>query len=294
MTLRLHIPTSLAVLLLCMAATLFGRLQDSMGPAAPSVRSVSTYPESETGLKSFLQDLLAASKSGDQENILSQLSNLTIPDHAVWFVKFFGPDEGRRLESRYEELLPDLPNKVSQSLQRALDQQRNDIKISVFQKPVDPSARFAHAITEAMLEPVTFYSANITGADQQSSTYLGYFVYVNGAFHYADTEVYQMLSTMPPLRIRQGAKVTAASIIRQDRPIYPEDARTNHIEGAVVLHAIIGVDGAVKELTVVSGDSTLAQAATDAVWKWRYKPTLLEGKPVVVDTTITVTFQLNR
>jgi periplasmic protein TonB len=95
-----------------------------------------------------------------------------------------------------------------------------------------------------------------------------------------------------PTRIKQGGNVTAASLINQTRPVYPPLARQARIQGSVVLHAIIDKDGKVAQLEVVSGHPLLVQAALDAVKQWRYKPTLLNGDPVEVDTTITVTFTM--
>ncbi len=95
-----------------------------------------------------------------------------------------------------------------------------------------------------------------------------------------------------PSRIKQGGNVTAASIITQTRPVYPALARQARIQGNVVLHAIIDKEGKVAQLEVVSGHPLLVQAALDAVKQWRYKPTQLNGDPVEVDTTITVTFTM--
>jgi protein TonB len=95
-----------------------------------------------------------------------------------------------------------------------------------------------------------------------------------------------------PARIKQGGNVTAASIVSQTRPLYPALARQARIQGNVVLHAIIDKDGKVAQLEVISGHPLLVQAALDAVKQWRYKPTLLNGDPVEVDTTITVTFTM--
>jgi len=95
-----------------------------------------------------------------------------------------------------------------------------------------------------------------------------------------------------PARIKQGGNVTAASIINQTRPLYPPLARQARIQGNVVLHAIIDKDGRVAQLEVISGHPLLVQSALDAVKQWRYKPTLLNGDPVEVDTTITVTFTM--
>jgi hypothetical protein len=61
----------------------------------------------------------------------------------------------------------------------------------------------------------------------------------------------------------------------------------------VVLHAVLAIDGSMKELLVVSGDPILAMAALRAICQWRYQQTLLNGEPVKVDTTISVIFRLH-
>jgi periplasmic protein TonB len=93
-------------------------------------------------------------------------------------------------------------------------------------------------------------------------------------------------------RIKLGGQVQAAKIISQSQPTYPALARQARIQGTVVLRAIIGTDGLVNELQVISGHPLLVQAALDAVKRWRYQPTLLNDQPVEVDTTISVIFVL--
>jgi len=97
----------------------------------------------------------------------------------------------------------------------------------------------------------------------------------------------------PPARIKQGGDVTAAAIITQTRPVYPPLARQARIQGTVVLHAIIDKEGKVAQLAIVSGHPLLVESALEAVKQWRYKPTMLNGDPVEVDTTIQVTFSMN-
>jgi protein TonB len=77
-------------------------------------------------------------------------------------------------------------------------------------------------------------------------------------------------------------------------PEYPKKARKKGVEGVVRLHAIIGKDGAVQELSVIYDDPLLTDAALKAVRQWRYEPMRLNGDPVEVDTTIDVSFSLNR
>jgi len=95
-------------------------------------------------------------------------------------------------------------------------------------------------------------------------------------------------------RIKQGGNVTAASLINKVNPVYPPLARQTRISGTVRLHAIIGKDGSIQQLEVLSGHPLLQQSALDAVRQWRYRPTLLNGEPVEVDTTIDVIFSLNQ
>ena len=85
-----------------------------------------------------------------------------------------------------------------------------------------------------------------------------------------------------------------AALKTKVQPEYPEEARKKGIAGTVRLHAIIARDGSVAQLEVISGDQLLVKSALDAVRQWKYRPTLLHGEPVEVDTTIDVIFSLNR
>ena len=95
-----------------------------------------------------------------------------------------------------------------------------------------------------------------------------------------------------PQRIRVGGQVEAASLVNKVEPQYPPIAKTAHVAGTIVLHAIIGKDGSIRELQFVSGPPLLMKSAIDAVKEWRYKPTMLNGEAVEVDTTIDVVFSL--
>lgn len=95
-----------------------------------------------------------------------------------------------------------------------------------------------------------------------------------------------------PQRIRVGGNVQQAKLIRQPLPIYPQIAKTAHIQGTIILHAIIAKDGSVQEVQYISGPPLLMRAAMDAVKQWRYQPTTLNGDAVEVDTTIQVVFTL--
>jgi len=96
------------------------------------------------------------------------------------------------------------------------------------------------------------------------------------------------------MRIRVGGNVQQAKLIYQPRPVYPPEAKKAGITGVVRMDAIIGKDGTIQDLSLVSGDPALAPAALEAVQQWVYHPTLLNGAPVEVVTQIDVTFTLSR
>ncbi len=86
---------------------------------------------------------------------------------------------------------------------------------------------------------------------------------------------------------------TAPNIIHREAPVYPPLARASRIEGMVVLSAVVAKDGSIAGLQTISGHPLLVRAALEAVSKWRYEPTVIDGQPVEVATRITVTFKLD-
>jgi len=94
-------------------------------------------------------------------------------------------------------------------------------------------------------------------------------------------------------RVRVSAGVRQGLLLRKTTPTYPPMAKIARVQGAVVLAAVIGKDGSIQNLHVVSTASPLLnQAAIDAVREWKYRPYILDGEPVEVDTTVTVNFVL--
>ncbi len=91
-----------------------------------------------------------------------------------------------------------------------------------------------------------------------------------------------------PLKVSSGT--VAGMALSQPTPVYPPIAKAAHVQGVVVLHAIISKQGTIEDLKVVSGPPMLTTSALDAVRRWRYRPYLLNGEPTEVETTINVNF----
>lgn len=96
-----------------------------------------------------------------------------------------------------------------------------------------------------------------------------------------------------PKRIRISQGVTEGRLILRIKPPYPPLARAARVQGRVVLSAIISKTGEIENLALVSGHPMLVPAAIKAVQEWRYRPFLLNGEPVEVETTINVDFELS-
>jgi protein TonB len=92
------------------------------------------------------------------------------------------------------------------------------------------------------------------------------------------------------LNISQG--VSQGLLIKKVQPTYPRNALTMHVEGTVLLIATIAPSGSISAVKVLSGEPLLTKAAVDAVKQWKYKPYMLNGEPVEIQTQVTVDFKL--
>ena len=94
-------------------------------------------------------------------------------------------------------------------------------------------------------------------------------------------------------RVIREPSINRAMLIHRVEPIYPSLARQIHKEGRVEMRARIATDGTIQSLEIVSGDPIFYQSAKDAVSQWRYRPTVLNGQPVEIDTYITVIYTMS-
>jgi periplasmic protein TonB len=102
----------------------------------------------------------------------------------------------------------------------------------------------------------------------------------------------KIVRVAPPLRIRVSQGVSQALLLKKVNPEYPVNALRTRIQGSVVLHVLISKAGDVSTVELITGHPMLAPAAIEAVKQWKYKPYLLNGQPVEVDTQVLVQFML--
>jgi TonB family protein len=254
--------------------------------SSPANESPAAYPASPDGLKLLIRDIFTAMKSKDDQKVSFYFSSMTLPEHTGWFTETFGLTEGARMDAKYADLLPGLPENLKGIFEYARKDDRTNPEVSVVARSGVASG-LGRAIVDAMLTPIPLYVASGSNPKQQFGAAIGDFFYVDGAFRFMPTQVLQALSTAPPLRVRIGGNTQKSKLLTKMEPTYP----ATKTQGSVLLHVVLAVDGSVSEITVVNGDPVLAKAAVDAVRQWRYQPTTIDNRPVEVDTTILIEFK---
>ena len=97
----------------------------------------------------------------------------------------------------------------------------------------------------------------------------------------------------PVKRIKMSPPIVNTNLIEQPHPIYPAEANAKKVQGHVKLGVVVAQDGSVEQVRVVPGNPLLTRAAMEAVRAWKYKPILLNGQAVEVETTVDVIFKID-
>jgi len=114
---------------------------------------------------------------------------------------------------------------------------------------------------------------------------------VPGAFSSMESSAPKVKAAAPE-KINISGGVATGMLIQKTLPVYPPIAKAARVQGTVVLQATISKTGTITDLRVISGPAMLQGSALDAVRTWRYRPYLLNGEPVEVETTVNVIFTL--
>jgi len=253
-----------------------------------------TVADSAEGLQTQIGTILASAKNHhskkkqDSKTFDDFISDLRIPENSNWFASEFGGDLGAKLATEYSRSWDSFQDALTRSFLDAVESKPKQTLVTVF-----GSSRFDQAnmtsIQQGAESSLTLYEITLlTGRGKESVP--GLYVYADGAFRVLNWATLYQVPNVKPMRIRIGGNVLQARLVHQVNPVPPSAAFKNHVQGTVQLHLVIDIDGNVKQVDVLSGPSDLTTAATDAVKQWRYQPTLLNGDPIEVDTTVSVSF----
>jgi TonB family protein len=257
----------------------------------PSTAQPSSHPDTADGLRDLIQRFVTAVQKNDAQQVSDMTNSLIIPKYDIWFPHVFGAEIGSHMAQRYEESLPDFETKLKGSVQQLVDDGRTNITVTRFESAgVSTNDSYSVKLTKAMQNPVPVYTVGMNKQGENRWSISGFFVFVDGNFRHINWHTLGGVPNLLPSRIRVGGNVQVHKIAHQVMPAYPSDAKARRIEGTEVLHVVIDFDGTMLTVQWVSGPPELMKSAMDAVKQWRYEPTLLNGEPVQVDTTISVLY----
>lgn len=284
--------------------------QENAPPAPVAVPQITipSYPDTTRGLEDLMHAVMKASNSGDQPTVAAYGRSLVLPKPDGWFNSVFGPDLGPAYAASSESARVTIVNTVGPMAAGMLKENRKIIEAVRFDDSCNHNATDTeYPVLLKRVRPEPLYDVRFRSDSTDTVSIVSYFAYLDGGFRYtgnfkADQPIHVKANPAPqssqpgdkePVRIRVGGNVAAAQLIHKVTPVYSDQAKRARVEGTVSIHAIISKDGGVRDAQIIQGRCLLAEPALDAVKKWRYKPMLLEGQPVEVDTMIQVVFQLH-
>jgi TonB family protein len=250
-----------------------------------------SIPESAAGLQLQLEEILRASEAGKPADFDNLVSELRIPESSAWFTANFGAEYGPKLAEVYKNSWPSYKGEIADHL-HILGSNKHILHVRVdvvSASSTTSQASFIGTILQNADGPLTLYIATAKKG-REIDALAGVYVYILGRFRVVNWGTFYGLPNVRPMRIRVSTEIAQAQLIRQVNPAYPEEARRQQVRGSVMLHGIIDRDGKVASAQAVSGPAELGKAAVEAVKQWEFRPTLLNGDPVEVDTTLTITF----
>lgn len=292
---RLSSGVSVIVPAYVLSVLLLGAMPSSLSAQKTRSSPIANYPDTQDGLERFVKDLLEAHKQDQPDEVRKLVQDLSLPNPPAWFAMAFGEHAYEALAQAYSRNQDALLQEVDAAVVAATREGFSEIRAKKYEKSCDDMAgELTFPLLIARIVPVPLYELRMMGA--RSFRRLSIFAYVDGAFRYVGPlnipDEFATKDAKPPARIQVKGDVQASKSLKKVSPSYPDAARREGLEGTVRLHAIIGKDGGVQQVRVVRGYCSLSEVSLPVVKQWRYTPTLLNGEPVEVDTTIDVIFSL--
>ena len=286
----------------------------------PGAQTTQTATDSSSALQVLIADILDALKTGDSRRAEQLIAALVMEDDARWFaLQFDEADE--LLRSAYKQSMNDFVRTTRELYTADIRRGPINVRVNRYDDPKlapDPIPE----LLQSMKTPEPLYEVSLSGGRPTFQITLppnggpakvvagdldGYFIETARGFRFIPSNVlqvaarerrrntYEVLSRDAdgrPTRIRISAGALVGSIIERVPSEYPRSARQKKVEGEVTVSAIIGTNGRVQQVTVISGPPELHEASVDAMKKWRFKPFQLDGRTVEVESRFTFNFNV--
>jgi TonB family protein len=260
----------------------------------------SEVPDTPAGLQFQVDELVRVAKTRDQTDWQIALITFSLPSPSSWFKANFAQEHLAQLTQDYPKVRDGHLGQMSRVIVQNQDAPNFHIQVAQSEVPPPPSDNGPESPLPLPVHPVGVQNFRLTPIADFGSvppSWVSSFVYADGHFRVVGGTYpfwSEQLQSLPSPPTGPTNNVSAGRILHKVSPKYPKKARKERVEGVVRLHAIIGKDGTIHELSVICGPALLTDAALQAVRQWRYEPTLQNAEPVEVDTTIDVIFALNQ
>lgn len=263
-------------LLLILFQTPFLHSQENSEPLA----------DNKDALKQAIQQILTASRQGEQDRVTALVNDLTIQDPVTFFGLTFEESTAGELATRYSQNTETIETYLFDVFTKFGKEKKTSIRVKRYTKEKDGKPKSGRAKVFANMEnPKALYTLELKGSRKTGKRSMWYFIHSNGKFQFASG---MNVSNLP---IRVSSRHQATKRWRSVRPTYPPEAALAKIEGTVRLEVLIYPEGTIQRIHALSGPPELHEAAIKAVLQWRYEPTLLQGQPVPVITLIDILFK---
>jgi TonB family protein len=244
-------------------------------PAVPTI----AYANDADGLRKLLNSMLLAAKREDPAKLQTMIGEMEIPNYQAWFTSNFGQEKGESWAEPYGRWLAKDEKEFQEFFVKLAQMEGEFITQSL------DSAKTWGSVNGSL----DAYRAKWRTRDApkgEDAVHVGDFYFVGGKFRWFTPSWYD------PFQTPTKRSIVPAKLVKKVQPDYPAEARENKTEGTVKLQVIVHKDGSVTVQNVVEGDPSLSPSAIEAVRQWHYEPTLLDGKPIDMETTVEVTFTL--
>jgi hypothetical protein len=271
--------------------------QTASAPSTDSASAIPSYPDTAKGLEKLMKDMIKLQKEGNLAAFAPYAKSLVLPGAVNWYKSVFGGDLGEQLAASTDRERSEIAISAWDTLKNFRGQGLTGVKSELnFEDACGPVAN--QSDYPALLlrrRAVPLYTVRFS--DGQNEATLGFFTYLDGGFRYVGSLEKERpippVGTASPKVVRLPSDIMQSQLIHWEGPKFPTEAKAQHVEkGNVVLLIRVSKDGRPEVRDLASGPCVLAVPAIDAVRRWLYKPVLLNGQPVEVDTTVTVSFEL--
>ena len=215
---------------------------------------------------------------------------IMVPENTSWFDSTFGSEIGGRLSAAYTSSWVEYRDNIRNMYRENSNRKDTKVFVKEFSLSSLPAADvFIRSILNSAKAPVVLYTAS-SGKKSRMDSLPGIYIFEKGAFRVINWRTFYELPNVKPVRIRVGEQIAASQLVYHVNPNPLSDPLQKQVQGTVIVHVVIDRDGVVAKFELVNGSPELFASALDAVRQWRYKPAILNGDPVEVDTTAKVAF----